>query len=226
MAEKISDYVPPLVLTEIGHHLRDASLSAEQGWESARADEDTLTGDLGASLRVGWRSVNNGVDEFQWRIKYSKFRGRGEGAEESVLGADGIFQIEIEDVVSGALRTKGLLFQAKKHTNRDRKELLKQTDAMNDLVPGGACVIEYGPTSYQAFNATSVLHEDGVRTGRDRLGDYLAGQFLPCLVGKWGLYYEVNRNVLVLPDASHGYQRVRARLKHSFRIEVQRNRED
>lgn len=225
MADIIADYIPSFVLSEIGHHLRSASLNAEQGWESAHSDEDTLTGDLGATLRVGWKSVNDGVDEFKWRVKYAKFRGRGEGAEESVLGADGIFQIEIEDGVSGALRTKGLLFQAKKHTNRNRRELLKQTDAMNDLVPGGACVIEYGPTSYRAFNATSVLQKDGLRSGGYRLGDYLAGQFLPCLAGKWGLYYEVNRHVLMLPDASDGYHRVRARLKHSFRIEVQRNTE-
>src|SRR5262245_9212649 len=118
------DILPEEVISDISKHLIDRCAHAEEGWASGEDEEDTLTGDLGGCLRKKWTTVatkSKGI--WKWQLTYKKFRGRGSKAEEKELGADGIFEIEVEKN-DGTGETKGLLFQSKKVTNRERKKLL------------------------------------------------------------------------------------------------------
>jgi hypothetical protein len=220
------DILPTEVVHELQDHLRSGCAHAEDGWEGGQADEDALTGDLGASLRTKWQSVATGDGSaWRWRLKYTKFRGKGTGAEEKAIGADGIFQIEMEDTSSGEMHNKGLLFQAKKHNDRHKKKLFEQATAMGELAENASAIFEYGPRMYRGFDASHVDENFGStkRNGAgSRLGDYLADDFLPCKVGLRGLYYESARRTLFIPKAPKGFRRIRTRLKHGFRIEVQR----
>src|SRR2546426_834811 len=86
--------------------------TAVEGWEDGSEDEDTLTGDLGATLRTRRSTVTANGQTWVWRVRYKKFRGRGHRALERATGADGIFQIEV--TTGDQKHFKGVLFQAKK----------------------------------------------------------------------------------------------------------------
>jgi len=86
---------------------------AEEGFESTEEDEDSITGDFLRALRKGWTEpVIRDEVSWRWRLTTRKFRGRGELATESLIGADGIIQIEVTSP-QGITFRKGLLFQAK-----------------------------------------------------------------------------------------------------------------
>ena len=222
------DVIPPTVVAAICDRLHGGCESAEHGWTAGNEEEDTLTGDLGRSLRIGWSEIMvDGDERWRWQLTYKKFRGRGAGATEKIIGADGIFQIEVEDTVTGKIYNKGLLFQAKKVGAKDRRQLLSQAEKMERLVPLGSAVFEYGPRGYHSSDAKDVIAANGhlVADGRgqaERLGDYLAKRFVPCRTGRRGLFYDAVRGTLVVPDETNGVVQFRAQLGHRFKIEVQR----
>lgn len=222
------DVIPAAVVAEITDHLRAGCESAEHGWTAGNEEEDTLTGDLGRSLRRGWsETMVDSYEHWRWQLTYKKFRGRGAGATEKIIGADGIFQIEVEDRVTGRIFNKGLLFQSKKVGAKDRRQLLSQADKMETLVPRGSAVFEYGPRGYHGTDAGEVIAANGHLTADgqrqpDRLGNYLAMRFVPCKIGKRGLFYDAVRGTLVVPDETNGVVQFRAQLGHRFKIEVQR----
>ena len=93
-------YIPAQVKEAIAKHVETAVERARDGYSSAEEDEDTLTGDLGGNLRIRTQTVSVDQDqirgEWKWGITYYKFRGRGRNATESMLGADGIFELTVE----------------------------------------------------------------------------------------------------------------------------------
>jgi hypothetical protein len=197
-----------------------AAEHAPVGWESGAEEEDTLTGDLGATLRREWSIVvvNGGI--WNWRVTYKKFRGRGPGADEKHLGADGIFEIEVSR--NSEVHVKGVLFQAKKRGRRDRR-LESQARRMEDVAKGGSAIFEYGPEHYNAIATGKYLDELSaeVRRSGDEapwplLGDFLGNDFLPCKTGLRGMYYDAVRGVLVLPAAPAR----RIALNHRIRVEA------
>jgi hypothetical protein len=48
----VRDVIPESVFRAIQEYLRERTAFAEQGWTAGEDDEDTLTGDFGASLRT------------------------------------------------------------------------------------------------------------------------------------------------------------------------------
>ena len=220
----MKDILPDEVISDISEHLIDGCAHGEEGWESGEDEEDTLTGDLGGSLRRKWTTVSTQSGDWKWRMTYKKFRGRGKGAEEKHIGADGIVEIEIEKA-NGEGETKGILFQSKKVTSKGKEKLLEQLRDMEELVPKGSALIEFGPKEYKGFESTEVITADGKigtidNNGNNRLGSFLAEKFLPCEVGARGLYYEAPRKTLIIPNQTKGFTRIKAKLKHRFRIEV------
>jgi hypothetical protein len=203
--------------------LRERAARAEVGWESGSDEEDTLTGDFCGALRTDWVSTAGDRGLWFWRVRYKKFRGRGRGALEKALGADGIFEIEArpdgQEVV-----TKGVLFQAKKDRGSSRRDLREQVRQMETVVPGGSAVFEFGPNGYKAASGADMLPDlqIGTRTlphPRNTMGEYLADQFLPCRSGKRGMYYDAVRQLLIVP--ADGTNRVvPAAVAHRVRLEV------
>src|SRR5450631_3523679 len=89
------ELIPGPVFESIQRHLRNVGAKAAQGWESNEAEEDSLTGDLGRLLKTPHAvNIRIGDQAWRWSIGYKKFRGRGPDAFESIIGADGIIQIE------------------------------------------------------------------------------------------------------------------------------------
>jgi hypothetical protein len=222
------DLLPQEVRSKIATYLEEQCARGEAGWDAAEDEEDTLTGDLCGTLRKGWGTLATQNDgQWRWRVSYKKFGGRGKASDESILGADGIVQIEVEDKTTKKITNKGLLFQAKKVTSKDRNKLVEQIRNMEAVARRGSAVFEYGPNGYRAADSSAVLKAEGRisdnRPTVQRLGEYLARRFLTCKIGRRGLFYDAVRRILVAPSENEDLVRYRAKLKHRLQIEVQRH---
>lgn len=222
------DIIPDEVFDQIAAYIRHRMPHAEEGWKAGSSEEDTITGDLGSALRTPHaRSIIAGGLNYRWGISYKKFLSKSKRSVEKRLGADGIFQIEYEDLETGAMTTKGLLFQSKNQWKGRNKKLLGQAAHMEEFLPGGGAVFDYGPKGYKACDATQAIKAGG---HRDRipqrellsLSDYLVERFMECRSGARGAYYDANRSVLVVPDHNNGFDERRFFIETRFRIEVQR----
>jgi hypothetical protein len=217
------EVIPSGVFEAVQGHLRARAESAQVGWESASDEEDALTGDFCGALRSGWDTMQASNGAWRWRVQYKKFGGRGNNAFEKDSGADGIVQVEVHGP-SGEIATKGVLFQAKKVAGSSRSDLPEQTRKMEDLAPRGSAVFEFGPNGYRAAASTVILREITNEPRRiphphDPIGEYLADQFLVCVSGLRGMYYDAVRKILVVPV--EGANRVvPLSLRHRVRLEV------
>ena len=108
-------HIPGQVQRDIATKLTEGVNKTLQDWHSAAEDEDVVTGHLGARLTTHALKILVLEDQrpgvWTWSLGYGKFRGRGQGAPESLLGADGIFELTIES--PNEVDTKSLLFQSK-----------------------------------------------------------------------------------------------------------------
>lgn len=196
--------VPEKVVQQIKDHLIEASLIGEDGWEHANQEEDTLTGDYLGQLRTGIKRCG----DWKWKIKYNKFRGRGAGAYEKTVGADGIITIEIEK--DGIRETKSVIFQAKKEGNR---QTAVQIDKMQKALPQGNMVLVFSKDGY--FGETGKDFENGVAIEK-RAGDYLADVIVGCTNGQWGVDYDAIKNELRILDKKIPF----TYFKHKLEIKI------
>lgn len=217
----MKDLLPAPVYGAIEDHIAQRARRAQEGWEGGSDDEDTLTGELGATFRTAWSaSIRINGDMWSWRMSYKKFRGHGPGAFEKESGADGIMQVEV--TLGSKVQFKGLLFQAKKIGQLDGN-LESQVKRMEEIASRGSAVFEYGPDSYRAISGHDYLAE--ASSGRPRtapqlrpLGEFLAGDFLSCNYGLRGMHYDALRGLLSVPDGSA----YRVSLAHRIMIEAYR----
>jgi hypothetical protein len=191
----VKDFLSEFAIETIRNHLLAAVAIAEEGFENGRADEDCLTGALGDRLRH--RPVVLGLPdgkEFRWETNYYKIRGRGRGALEKPLGADGIFQVQVIDLTGAVVLRKGLLFQAKNEWSGSDSGLLDQARKLTNTGTN-AIVVDYSSSGYFAVPASQVVEAGGNRRNVVKahirpLGKALAIGFLDCIVGRRGLYYD------------------------------------
>lgn len=197
------EFLPPLVVRTLQKHFYAGVKAAEVRFRYNEADEDSLTGALGERLNEPEPILIQTQNEaFEWRTEAYKIRGRGPGAPERTLGADGIFQLEVIDQRGHFLVRKGLLFQSKKAwTGRDRR-LFSQT---HDLLAqsSSAIVVDYSDTGYKAFTAQAVVAAEGVRKkirSQDSkpLAQVLGDDFVGCRRGDHGLYWDPDRERLIV----------------------------
>lgn len=215
--------IPNTLMNEIAEHLRQGVKDGEGGFANARADEDTVTGDLGGCLRTksGWVNGTYDGKKCRWRVQYTKFRGRGKGAEEKQLGADWIIEIEVEDMTTGDMIRKGLLAQSK----MEGKSIdPSQCEKMEELTPGNSMVFEYGEDGYYSEPSSEALKNKGKhrknRPNRSRLGESLAGDFLECRTGQRDLYYDAVRKILVTPKNNNTVTRLDVAQRLSIDIQT------
>lgn len=190
----MQEFLPPEILAAIASQYRRAGTAAVRNYETQKADEDSLTGALGASLAmVEGEAAAHGV-RYTWRTLSWKVRGRGPGAPESINGADAFLTFEVLDADGKFLRTKALPVQAKKIWDGKDSDLVEQVRKMQSLY-GASLVVDFRPEGYFAFEGDDVLAADGRRKDvpPDRikaLGDLLADDFLTCKIGAIGLRYD------------------------------------
>lgn len=220
------DVIPSEVFDAIASHIRRRIEHAEAGYGAGSSEEDTITGDLGGALRTnGINTTFANGSAYQWGISYKKFLGKSKRSVEKRLGADGIFQIEFENLQTGKMESKGLLFQSKNQWQGRNAKLSDQASDMERFLPGGGAVFDYGPRGYSAFDATDVVRVGGQRRSlesgrRYSLADYLVDRFMECKSGTRGAYYDAGRNVLIIPNRAGGFDEQRFFVETRFRIEV------
>jgi hypothetical protein len=195
-------FIPDAVKESISQHLYASTAEAVNGYLSGHEDEDSLTGDLGASLRIGTQTVH--IPEGQevsgswtWSITYYKFRGRGKKATEKVLGADGIFELAVNWGTQNNEK-KCLLFQAKNQWQEKDQKLFEQCIKLSTWREA-AFVLNYAPNNYEAFFIDDVIKAGGSRapvsTGIS-LASFLSRHFLECLIGDTDLAYDAKSRTL------------------------------
>lgn len=186
----MNDYLPSKLIEEIKQYIKESSLNGEMGWESSNQDEDSLTGDYFSQLRRDWVEF----DDWAWRITYRKFRGRGKGAYEKEVGADGIFSIEIKK--NDQIDTKSIIFQSKKVGNDKIQEQLRK---MEETLPQGNMVLSFSPDGYYGIIGQDYNREDKKELTK-RIGDFWGDVFIGCQHGQWGVSYDTNTNKLVIGE--------------------------
>jgi hypothetical protein len=213
------------VKDSIASHVSASLKAAVAGYLSANEDEDTLTGDLGACLRIGSQRVT--VDDFEiegtwtWSLTYYKFRGRGKKATESFLGADGIFELSVQ-LNDENEEKKSLLFQAKNDWNNSDRNLLKECIKLSNWREA-AFVLNYTPHEYEAFSIDEVLKTRAKRTAAGEgtsLSSFLNKKFVECLIGNTELQYEARSRKLIWRAASGEMVETRFTIPHRFAINI------
>ena len=218
-------YIPQEVTRAMEEHIRAAIPRAVEGYWSANEDEDVLTGHLGACLKI--RSEQVRVVELQserpgnwtWSVDYFKFRGRGKNATENILGADGLFELRLQ--LGYRTETKSLLFQAKKDW-ASHADLVAQCIKLSTWREA-AFVMNYTQTAFEAFSLDDVLKAGGSRPQNPdprELGDFLARDFLECLVGDTDLSYDPRARRLIWRAVSGEIVATVFEVKHRIRVNV------
>jgi len=202
----MEDILPQTVLNTIRDRYYSGVTAAENGYKYNRADEDAVTGALGQALLSEPTLVTDRFGRsFTYSMYHTKIRGRGRGAPEKNIGADGIFQIEIHDENGKLLRRKGLLFQAKKEWNGADSLLGQQAETL--LCEGKnqkAVVIDYSPNGYRTCDVLSAAETGGNSNRIDdekfaNLSTTLGDEFLLCRVGIIDMHYDNEREILYDP---------------------------
>lgn len=238
--------IPEQVRLVVAQHLRESSVAAQRGWKNAPTGEDTLTGDLGRSLRTEWSEQTEANGYFwRWRIQYRKFgAGNQHSSEEKLLGADGIVQVEVkrfkvgvqpvssqtvslENVEGEYEFQKGVLFQSKRHDSSDSKKLLDEVKLIEKLSEGNGIYVEYGPKEYRVSLAKEVIDVNGVvsKIPADKffqLGQFFADKFMECVVGVEGMYVDLDSDpqILHLPEENTATRKIGVRLSHALNVQV------
>jgi hypothetical protein len=200
----ILSVLPPMIVRALQRHFYAGVKMAEVRFRHHEADEDAVTGALGERLIEPAIRVQFGPEVFTWSTVYYKLRGRGAHAPEKELGADGIFQLEVLDQEKRFILRKGLLFQSKiEWTGRDER-LFYQAQRLA-AVSRSAIVIDYSSNGYKAIPATSVMSAEGNRQRippeNDKpLAEVLGDEFVGCLLGDHGLYWEPKLERLVVDN--------------------------
>jgi hypothetical protein len=217
-------YIPREVRAAIAAHIEAATARAVDGFLSAHEDEDTLTGELGSSLRTGTHTVNVVGDEingpWKWSIRYSKFRGRGFEATESLLGADGIFELTLNYGMRED--TKSLLFQAKTEWQKDTT-LISQAAQLSTWREA-AIFVNYTPQGFYAYSIDSVLGSRGAEADAENrltLQEALTEHFLDCRIGDMDLRYNPATRHLTWRDLSGAIVATKFSIPNRIRVKIQ-----
>ena len=192
--------IPTQVVDAIRVHIEKAVRRSESGYPSAQEAEDTVTGALGENLRTPEEQFVNVSDTqapgtWSWRIGYSKFGSGGGDSTESVVGADGILEVEVGSAEYN--QRKSSLFQAKNSLRKDPR-LVAQCAKLS-LWREAAFVISYSAKGYQAYSIDDVLLARGALTQAQNavpLVRWIVDVFMACLNGHLDLYYDKNQRRL------------------------------
>lgn len=200
---------------------RSAIARAEEGYRRHVADEDAVTGGLGEAMRASGRVRLSDGSVVTWTTTYTKLRGRGANPPEKRMGADGVFEIELQDAL-GRISRKSVAFQAKKNGRRSPdKRLRAQADQLAQL-PGGGLVVVYTLNGYFAGDAQAYATKQDLVPQRS-LTDVLAGSFLACERGSSRYYYDAVREVIVVSTPQGDLEIRKIPIRHRIRTRARQH---
>ena len=165
----------------LSDHYRTGVAAAARGYAEDAADGEAVTAALGRAL-VGQGELTMADGRtVRWATRYRSLRGRG-GAPERNLGAEGLFEVEMEDEEKDRSR-KTLPFQAWIGAPGYGDTLLRGQAKRLSAFPGGGVVINYRSEGYVAVDAGIVAEGEATRGDEVDLADVLARDFIGCRRG-------------------------------------------
>ena len=149
---------------------------------AAAGDAEAAAEALGRALAGQGELVLADGRRLRWATRYRRLRGPGGRAPERNLGAEGLFEIEMEDEEKDKSR-KTLPFNAWTGTPDYADVLVRGQAKRLHAFPGGGVVVSYRRAGYVAVDAGIVA--EGGATGADELelADALARDFVGCRRG-------------------------------------------
>ena len=198
--------LPPVIVRMLRKHYYAGVKEAEVRFRFHSADEDAVTGALGDRLIEPETLVTVGRQIYHWSAVYHKIRGRGPHAPEKSVGADGIFQLEVLDQQERFVLRKGLLFQSKIGWKGKNGKLLRQA---RDLFAHSntSILVDYSANGHKAIGVREVIAAGGNRRilapeDDKPLAQVLGDEFVNCSRGDRGLYWEPERERLIINGES------------------------
>jgi hypothetical protein len=191
---KLQELLPPEFLRLIRDRIKAGVVDAENLFHLNQDEEDSITGALAQAISTKAEMAFDGPDgSFGFKIESYKIRGRGIGAPEKHLGADGILQISVS-TDGHKVFSKGLPFQAKKFGGFKNADVLSQASDLLRTTETGV-VIRYSDEGYTAMdvrNMVEVRETDGtqVRVFPPKLATVFGDSFLDCEIGRVGLSFD------------------------------------
>ncbi len=170
------------VRRSLSEHYRSGLAAAVRGYAEDTADGEAATAALGRALVGQGELTLADARIVRWATRYRRLSGRGGGAPERNLGAEGLFEIEMEDEERDRSR-KTLPFQAWTAAPGHGDALVRGQAKRLSAFPGGGVVIGYRSAGYVAVDA-GVVAEGGATQGDEvDLADVLARDFVECRRG-------------------------------------------
>jgi hypothetical protein len=185
----------------LSDHYRSGVAAAVQRYADSAADEDAVTGALGQALRGQGELAMPDGRIVRWATRYRELRGRGRSAPDKHLGADGLFEVEMEDEERDRSR-KSLPFQARNAAAGYGDSLLRGQAKRLNAFPGGGVVINYRSEGYVAVDASLVAEGEATRNSEMPLADALAEDFIGCRRGSTAYLFEPSVGGVLLVHGS------------------------
>jgi len=193
---KLQDLLPPEFLRLIRDRIKAGVSDAEALFHLNQDEEDSITGALAQAISTPHElAFNSPEGAFNYKIESYKIRGRGQGAPEKFLGADGILQISVSKN-GDEVFSKGLPFQSKKFGGFRNKRVVSQARDLFETTKTGV-VIRYSDKGYTAIDVRKLVEayqpdEKRTRQFAPKLSSVFGDFFLDCEIGRVGLSYDRN----------------------------------
>lgn len=200
--DSFHDVIPHPLFDAIERHISsNCSGWTARSWNSARAEEDTLTGDfLGRFEKPS--TISDAYPDWQWDMTYKKIRGRGPKAPESVTGADGIFDVTVKDSSGKTLFQKAFLFQAKMAKSFSPATTLPQAMAMEKISKDCSVVVVFEEHAYKVIRSKDYIdnHQDKSYSTMD-FCDFIVNDFFKCKHGTRDMSFNIDSENLTIKGA-------------------------
>lgn len=183
----------------LSDHYRAGVAAAARAYDGA-ADEEALTAAMGKALAARGELVLGDGRRVRWTTRHRRLRGRG-GAAGRILGAEGLFEVELEDEENDRSRNT-LPFQAWTAATGLDDELVRGQARRLSRLPGGGVVVSFRPTACVCVDA-GVVAERGATPADERdLADVLARDFVEGRCGSTLYLFEPSLGGVLLVHGS------------------------
>lgn len=220
MVRKI--YIPREVKDAIKKHLDKSIKKALDGFGSAFEEEDTLTGHLFGLMKINQQKVTVQNEErgsvWKWSIDYKKFGSRGKSSTESIIGADGIFELHLNR--NGLEVSKSLLFQSKLNWSNKDNKLYEQCSKLITWL-GAVTLINYTDDQFETYSLGQVLLNQGAKPAMEKdLANLLGIDFIDCKIGDSDLFYDAFKKKLIWLDIYNKFVSCKFNLNRRLKINI------
>jgi hypothetical protein len=185
----------------LSDHYRAGVAAAVRAFTEATDDGEAVTAALGRAL-VGQGELALADGRIvRWATRYRGLSGRGGSAPERNLGAEGLFEVEMEDEEKDRSRNT-LPFQAWMGTPGYGDALVRGQAKRLSAFPGGGVVISYRSAGHVAVDAGVVAEGYPTRVDEVDLADVLARDFVECRRGSTLYLFEPSLGGVLLVHGS------------------------